>query len=205
MNCIKVNYGKFSPEIKTKLIEYGKNLFKSDSHSYTVTWKNPNDLQNSKYGQIKVYPVEVTLRREIEEHISKNKENYPNLREKVFGIQVVTGAEHGMIPPHKDPAYYRKKDLVYILDTGGDNVITSWWKLKDPNIDSQLKYYGDPIKKDNISSDGKQDFFSVSEDLIDEVEAHKTEEDSWYMFNFNEIHSVKNIQRYRIAFVTWDQ
>jgi hypothetical protein len=37
MNCEKLNYGKFSPELKKKLIEYGKQKLKNPNQETGVT------------------------------------------------------------------------------------------------------------------------------------------------------------------------
>jgi len=182
MNCEKLNYGKFSPELKKKLIEFGKQKLKNPNYTAGF-WKADG---NDDYGYINVYPIDQYFRREIEKYFDDNNVPHPEWENKMFGVQVVVGGEYGGLPPHRDPPYYRLKDFVYILDAGGDNVITAWWNLKD-DAPSDIVYYQ-----------------PISEEILNEVEVHKTEEDSWYQFDFGSIHSVKNIQRLRVAFVTWE-
>ena len=183
MNCEKLNFGKFSPELKKRLIDYGKQ--KLNNPNYTAGfWKANSDEVD--YGYINVYPIDQFFRREIEKYFNENNIAHPDWEDKMFGVQVVIGGGYGGLPPHRDPPHYRLKDFVYILDTGGDNVITAWWDLKD-SAPTDIVYY-EPI----------------SEEILNEVESHKTEEDNWYQFDFGSIHSVKNIQRLRVAFVTWD-
>ena len=185
MNCEKLNYGKFSPELKKKLIDYG--IKKLKNSNYTAgSWKPDSTDTETGYGCINVYPIDQYFRREIEKYFNENNIAHPNWEKKLFGVQLVSGGEFGSFPPHRDPPYYRDKDFIYILDTGGDNVITSWWKLKDT---------APPDNSYHVP---------IAEEILDEVEAHKTEEDTWYQFDFSEIHSVRNIQRLRVAFVTWN-
>ena len=188
MNCEKLNYGKFSPELKARLIDFGKQKLKNPNYT-AGNWK-PDITENAHYslhgGNINVYPIDQYFRREIEKYFNDNNISHPNWEKKMFGVQLVSGGESESFPPHRDPPYYRDKDFIYILDTGGDNVITSWWKVKDT---------APPDNSYHVP---------IAEEILDEVEAHKTEEDTWYQFDFSEIHSVRNIQRLRVAFVTWD-
>jgi hypothetical protein len=185
MYCEKLDYGKLSPELKVRLIEYAKD--KLTHTNYLAGYWKPDGTENIDYGYINVFPINQYFRREIEQYFYDNNLSHPEWDNKLFGVQVVTGGGSGRFPPHRDPPYYRVKDFVYILDTGGDNVITSWWKVKDTEPPDNS--YHVPI----------------AEEILDEVEAHKTEEDSWYQFDFSEIHSVKNIERLRVAFVTWEK
>jgi len=180
MNCEKLNYGKFSSELKARLIDFGKQKLKNSNYT-AGGWK-----ADSTDTYINVYPIDQYFRKEIEKYFIDNNIAHPNWEKKLFGVQLVSGGKFGSFPPHRDPPYYRDKDFIYILDTGGDNVITSWWKLKDD---------APPDNSFHVP---------IAEEILDEVEAHKTEEDIWYQFDFSEIHSVQNIQRLRVAFVTWD-
>lgn len=189
MYCEKLSYGKFSPELKKKLIEFGKQKLNNPNSVAGCTaalWKTNSEDDNRGY--IYVYQIDQFFRREIEKYFDDNNVHHPEWKYKRFGVQVVTGNKNGIFPPHTDPINSRVKDFVYILDTGGDNVITTWWDLKDGST-TNVKL-STPVW--------------YEEEILNEIEAHKTEEDTWYEFDFTEIHSVKNIQRLRVAFVTWE-
>jgi len=191
MNCERLNYGKFSPELKQKLIDYGKEK-RNNTNYIGSNWK-PNGTDEVNYGDINVYPIDEYFKREIKKYFDNNNISHPDWENKMFGVQVVTGGDSGNFPPHRDPPYHRVKDFIYILDTGGDNVITSWWEVKNAKLADNSYYV----------PTSEEIFTPISEEILDEVESHKTEEDTWYKFNFSEIHSVRNIKRFRVAFVTW--
>jgi hypothetical protein len=90
-----------------------------------------------------------------------------------------TGSSPAIFPPHTDMD--RKVAINYVFATGGDNVITSTFKgPEDKNI-SKPRYY----HEDNLEIDSK-DILPVN---------------TWYIFNAQKPHSVKNIETIRIILV----
>ena len=87
------------------------------------------------------------------------------------------------VPPHIDPVKIRKYGILYILDTGGDNVITKWYKPKN--------------ELNNLPVESPE---WINYDNIECVYEYKLEPYTWYMGNFSEIHSVENLKRFRTAF-----
>lgn len=97
-----------------------------------------------------------------------------------FAIQVVTGGN--FVAPHNDPKT-RPAGLMYLLQSGGKNVRTKWYTVKDEYRNKTTKEYGVgfPYHK------------------LDVVEDQCLEENTWHYMNFQEIHSVENIEYLRIA------
>jgi hypothetical protein len=104
----------------------------------------------------------------------------PWFREYIFsiGYQFLGPGTH--VPPHIDPVKIRKYGILYVLDTGGDNVITKWYKPKN-----ELNHL--PV----------EDCKWIDYNNIECVYEHKLEPFTWYMGNFSEIHSIENLERFR--------
>lgn len=95
-----------------------------------------------------------------------------------FSLQVVTGGQ--FVAPHIDPE--RSGGYLYILKSGGDDVRTRWYSVKDEF-------------KDLILNKG----YAISFDRVDVIEDRCLEENTWHWLNFGEIHGVENQVTLRIA------
>jgi len=116
---------------------------------------------------------------------SQLQEFYSNcveLENSIFYIQVVIGGKY--VAPHIDPSDKRTHGKLYILDAGGDNVSTEYWKLKE-----QFKNTSIP------------EATALCYEKLEKIETHTLLENNWYEFTFNQIHSVQNQERARIAIV----
>jgi hypothetical protein len=86
------------------------------------------------------------------------------------------------VPAHIDDIKIRirKYSIIYLLDTGGDNVTTRWYK-----------------KKKEVEHLPEEENKCINYDNIECVYEHKLELHTWYIGNYSEIHSVENLVRMR--------
>ena len=85
--------------------------------------------------------------------------------------------------PHIDP--YRNYGLLYVVDTGGPTVTTSWWQKKDSPIMYSLEDYPPLLYHDYTDLD-----------LLNSV---SMKVGMWYVINVRVLHSVENLKSRRIT------
>lgn len=85
--------------------------------------------------------------------------------------------------PHLDP--YRNYGLLYLVDLGGSNVVTSWWKKQNSPIMYSLEDYPAIVFEDYTN-------LELYDSTIFEIGI-------WYLINTRVLHSVENIEHRRIA------
>lgn len=85
--------------------------------------------------------------------------------------------------PHLDP--YRNYGLLYLIDTGGPTVTTSWWQKKDSPFMYSLKDYPAIVFEDYTN--------------LELYDSTTFELGIWYLINTRALHSVENIEHRRIA------
>jgi hypothetical protein len=142
-----------------------------------------------------IYLLYPKLVNKIQKCYSKFFENHPTLSVhpgRGVIVQIINGPINGQqfntIQPHSDPNT-RPESLMYILSTGGNNVKTTWYKIKDDQIiDAEQAN-----KETNI-----YDYPVYSKDMLEPIEEHIMEEDCWYHFNHTIPHGVDNIESVRI-------
>jgi hypothetical protein len=157
-------FGDYGPTQDNLEEEYGVVLDQDDLDYHEATGSVGFYTANEKH--------EITLQ--------NHYKNVPELANRKWAVQVVSGGEH--VAPHIDPPVRGGPGLLYILKTGGTNVTTSWYKLKDIHQENGVDHsVGIPLK------------------LLDEVESHVLEEDCWHYLNFHEIHGVTNQTGVRLA------
>jgi len=109
-----------------------------------------------------------------------NDINNPNIKFNQYFIQVVTGGN--FVAPHTDGEDYRSAGFLYLLKSGGTNVRTRWYEIKEEYKNNNLTPYAMiPYSRLNL------------------IEDHILEEDCWHWLNFSKIHSVENQENLRIA------
>jgi hypothetical protein len=117
-----------------------------------------------------------SIQRQLVDHFSQN-EFLKNLEWK---IQFVKGGS--FVAPHKDKATSRTKNILYLIQTGDDNVTTSWWT---PKIEFQEEIIPEtrviPFEKLNL------------------IETYTLEEGKWYQLDVSKIHSVGTHTNHRIG------
>ena len=106
--------------------------------------------------------------------------DHPEINFTYYFLQVVTGGE--FVSPHIDDLQVRKSGFLYVLQAGGSNVTTTWYKVKEEYKNLTLENYS-----------------AIPYSKLDQVESHCLEEDTWHWLNFNEIHGVANQESLRIA------
>lgn len=82
--------------------------------------------------------------------------------------------------------FNRKYALNYIIDTGGDNVITSWYKQK-----------GHPIVRKEKKERYQTDSESINYRDLEKLDHVKFEQNRWYLMKVNVLHDVQNITSLR--------
>jgi hypothetical protein len=120
----------------------------------------------------------------------------PNNKIELLAVQVIDGpglktGEICVINPHSDPI--RKNSMMYMLKSGGENVITSWYKFKN---DQKKKI---EFSVDYSSSQHSYEIDTYTKESLDLIESHQLKEDNWYIFNNSIIHGVDNISSLRIG------
>ena len=97
----------------------------------------------------------------------------------------------GKILVHQDPPF-RPHVLNYIIETGGENVLTSWYKEKgNPAV-------RDPKLPGQQSNTGKIDY-----DDLTLIQSACCKKDHWYFLKTNVLHDVSNLteQRYMLSII----
>lgn len=102
-----------------------------------------------------------------------------------LSLIITKHANQGRMIVHTDIS--RKFAVNYIIDTGGDQVSTNWWK--------ELGH--SPIRGEKLP--GKQtDTGHVKYDNLELLESVICEKNNWYMIQTNVLHDVSNISSPRI-------
>lgn len=162
-------------------LEYWYSRFEYEdesSVSFIEKGTEKDHFKNENTGGVGFYQLDtnvvsslIDFYKNIDHPISKNRYWY---------LQVVTGGSY--VAPHIDDPGARSDGYFYLIRSGGIDVRTVWYEVKDEFKDRKLTYYaGIPYNK------------------LDIVESHKLEEDSWHWLNFSKIHSVENQQSLRLS------
>jgi hypothetical protein len=109
--------------------------------------------------------------------------NHPDIRFTNYSfVQVVCYGSH--VAPHMDSPNDRGPGWLYIIKSGGDQVKTVFYEIKDEHKNVVLKEtdYNTIIPFEKI--------YPVYETIM--------EEDTWNYYNFNKIHSAQNQESLRI-------
>jgi hypothetical protein len=88
--------------------------------------------------------------------------------------------------PHIDP--YRNYGLLYVIDTGGPDVKTSWWKKPNNPIMYPRREYP-PLLYEDYSN-------------LEMIESITMDLNTWYLINVRVMHSVENVLHRRITIQT---
>ena len=151
-------------------------------------WKNydPHVIHERRYGNdhagyVGFYDIDPTLNFYMQQYYRSRNIFLDGWN---FYYQVLTGINR--VTPHIDPKSQRTQGYLYLLDKGGDNVITKFWKLKD-------EYANEPQEEGKPIDDYKLDF----------VEEHKLDLGEWWFGDYTKIHSVENLERPRITIIPY--
>jgi len=121
----------------------------------------------------------------------KHNLNVPNMTQAQWSIYVQRWARvrysdgsntGGVFSPHTD--YQSCAALMYFWDTGGDNVITSWYKHEDNPLVHESK--SDPFKPVPATQGGAYS-------KLTKLESVQAIPNQWYLYCGSVIHDVQNI------------
>ena len=109
-------------------------------------------------------------------------ENLPEFAElkRIYQIQTSRSPTGGTHIVHSD--INRIFALNYIVDTGGDNVLTSWYKEKNK-----------PLRRSKSSGGRQTDSGAVDYNNLELLESVNFEEHKWYLIATDILHDVDNI------------
>lgn len=141
----------------------------ADPVNYGQEYKTDNQVLKVcryRFGNILYTPLLDWLKQNISPYVTNNAS--------------VLESSHGIFPMHIDK---RKYALNYLIDTGGDNVITSWHQEHGKPIFRTGKVRGKQVGDDNL-------IWTHNTDLLDSV---KIEKHKWYLIRTNVLHSVSHI------------
>lgn len=153
--------------------------------TYFYNTYNPYATHKSRWGDnvngyVAFYPIDPKINNKLIEFF-KSKNKFNNIE---FYYQVLTGTNR--VAPHVDPKEQRSKGYLFLLDQGGDNVLTRWYKLKD-KVDNDKILEGAPIPDQKLKM----------------IEEHHLKLRSWYFGDYSIIHSVENLERPRITIIPY--
>jgi hypothetical protein len=131
--------------------------------------------------------VGTTRYRVSEEFEEWVRENFSGTKTTLCGVSVMDVNHSKTMAPHVDTS--RNYTIQYLLDTGGSNVETVWWKEHGkPVVRPDLRQNYDP-------SSTIQDYSNLVE--IDRI---KAEPNVWISLHSAILHSIENLETPRIAF-----
>lgn len=173
--------------IKNRLLDFAYNRFSTRTRRKSIgnfETANKNSLAYISSQQeferlygisgfIEICKVTDVLEQEIKNYYKDNL-NFNNIDIQLQGLQ-----GGNFFVPHTDS---RKSSWFYILETGGDNVLTSWYSVKD-----EFKNLDIPT---NIA---------IPYNKILEEDSCVLPVNTWYKFSHKDIHSVSNLERLRIV------
>lgn len=168
--CIEVATDYFHSSKQTEFWANTLEFTNTDSLSYTT---NKDNLENT--GGVGLYSLPIPLQEKIFNYYKNSISELSTYTR--FYIQIVTGGH--FVAPHFDGE--RAKGLLYLLKSGGPNVRTKFYRIKE-----EYKH----LKKDGD--------VGIPYYKLDVVEDQCLEENTWHSLNFKEIHSVENQESLRM-------
>ena len=186
---LKENYPILSEDLKKDCIDYAlsclENKNSMEAWYCRVEKENKNSLgyieENNiieKSGGVGFYFLDSELNQRVIDDFKKSGNQEINFT--LYAVQAVVGGD--FVGPHVDDPSARKEGVLYMLKTGGENVLTRWYNIKEQYRHLDIPTgTGIPYERLNIADE------------------HCLKEDKWYWLNFNQIHSVENQQSVRLA------
>ena len=107
--------------------------------------------------------------------------NVPGINQDQIKGQIQSSGTHIV---HSD--IRRFAALNYIVDTGGENVITSWYQEKNK-----------PLKRNKTISKQQSDEGFVDYNNLEILDSVKFEKNKWYLIDVSVLHDVDNIETFR--------
>jgi|GEM_PF-4058854 len=143
----------------------------------SISYLDPEELFIEKTGGVGFYLSPPELSSELVKLYKK----FPGLETyNYYTIQIVTGST--FVAPHVDDPNHRGSGVQCLLKSGGSNVRTKWYQIKDEH--KHLK-----IETNR----------AIPYSKLIEVDDHCLEENAWHWLNFSQIHSVENQESLRVG------
>ena len=197
MNCEQLkNIPPLSEELTQECISFAEELLKNKTsfdvwyHGYETKNKNSlsyvepgteyDETNGQPTGGAAHYLLPIELSNKINEFYEQLGIELPMTKPIMFIMQFILNGN--FLGPHLDDPSFRTVGHLYILQTGGSNVRTKWYDIKDEFKHCEITNYA-----------------YVPYSRLIEIEDHKLEEGTWVRFNFSKIHSVENIETLRIG------
>lgn len=172
MYCKRLKMPPLPKDITDELIEYATRKLEC-AEEFKESY-NDDDKDGAK---VSFYPVPPALY----DRIQKLLYQYPETKgHRHFFIQLVHSGVN--VPLHIDAVDQRSVGINYMLKTGGDNIATKWWEIKEEFKDEKLP--------DAVPLDAK---------MFTEVESHVLKESCWYEMTFSQVHSAEGMESLRLA------
>jgi hypothetical protein len=140
--------------------------------------KRFQETNGGESGGVGFYHIPYKLNHSICDFYKKLNQTEINFER--YALQVVTGGN--FVGPHIDDPLERADGSLYLLKSGGTNVRTRWYEIKE-------EYQHLPLENHTV----------VPYSKLNLVEDHCLEEDAWHWLNFSKLHSVENQESLRIA------
>lgn len=157
---------------KTPFLKYYDSMFSLKRNSISGDNK---DLNLPMGGGVGMWPLPKDIAFKVHNYFAPL---HPYFKNKYFMLQLVNGGDN--VYPHIDGD--RKKGFWYLLKNGGSNVCTTWWSIKDE--------YKHLLVEAQVG---------IARKKLEMIQSEVAKEDSWYYFNFDTIHSVENLENFRLA------
>lgn len=163
-----------------KLLAYGGAVLDKDTLNFDPNYEE-NLKKQGEGGGVSFHPVPPGIQEVLRKLYSNTILGNPVM---TYWIQTV-GQGKSYVLPHNDNDGEKNNRLfnwIYLLDAGGDNVITSWWEPKPEYKDQPiLGVKGVPFSK------------------LDLIERAQVKEKKWSYLNTERLHSVEGLTRERFA------
>lgn len=163
-----------------KLLAYGGSVLDQSTLNFDPNYEE-NLKKQGESGGVSFHPVPPGIQEVLRKFYSNTILGNPIM---TYWIQTV-GQGKSYVLPHNDNDGEKNNRLfnwIYLLDAGGDNVITSWWEPKPEYKDQPiLGVKGVPFSK------------------LDLIERAQVKEKKWSYLNTERLHSVEGLTRERFA------
>jgi len=190
-SCEELEFQSLTQELTEEILDYALSLYDQKiSYSESYGQFENQDSNSMAYIQdpkeyirrlglprpVSFWELNDSIHRQLIDHFAQN-EFLKNLEWK---IQFVKGGS--FVAPHIDKASARTKNILYLVQTGDNNVTTSWWTPK-------IEFQQDIVPETRV----------IPFEKLTLVETHTLEENKWYQLDVSKIHSVSKHLNHRIG------
>lgn len=183
MHCQQLIHPKMPAALKASIASFAIALHQRRTE-FDLVYGNPNP--NTTSDQYRQYIKQHGMPRPVgfwrlPDELKRDVERWNQLvgtepRGVDWQIQFVKGGSS--IAPHKDLTSKRTHNIVYVIQTGGNNVATSWWRTKDDSAVPETT--------------------TIPFEQLELKESCILQEDGMYELDVSTIHSVSKFDAHRI-------